>query len=89
MPVFLPLYEPPNASALSSITNSLCFLAKALILSMSQTLPYRCTGMMALVRGVTSFSADSTLMQWSSRFTSANRGTAPAWTTEKLVAMNV
>ena len=45
--------------------------------------------MMALVRGVTNFSADSTLMQWSSRFTSAKRGTAPACTTEKLVAMKV
>ena len=45
--------------------------------------------MIALVRSVTSFSADSTLMQWSSRFTSAKRGMAPAWTTEKLVAMKV
>ena len=45
--------------------------------------------MIALVAAVTSFSADSTLMQWSSRFTSANRGMAPACTTEKLVAMNV
>ena len=56
---------------------------------MSQTLPYRCTGMIARVRGVMSFSAEAMLMQWSSRFTSANRGTAPACTTEKLVAMNV
>ena len=64
-------------------------MAKAATLSMSQTLPYRCTGMTALVRALTSLSADSMLMQWSSRLTSAKRGTAPAWTTEKLVAMNV
>ena len=40
--------------------------------------------MMALVRSLTSFSADSTLRQWSSRFTSAKRGMAPACTIEKL-----
>ncbi len=45
--------------------------------------------MMALVRGVTSFSAEAMLRQWSSRFTSAKRGMAPACTTEKLVAMKV
>ena len=45
--------------------------------------------MMALVRRVTSFSADSTLMQWSSRLTSAKRGMAPACTMEKLLAMKV
>ena len=36
-----------------------------------------------------SFSADSTLMQWSSMLTSAKRGIAPDCTTEKLLAINV
>jgi hypothetical protein len=89
VPVFFPLYSPPKASALSSITKRPYLFAKAMIASMSQTLPYRCTGMTALVRFVTSFSADATLMQWSSMFTSAKRGMAPACTTEKLVAMKL
>ena len=45
--------------------------------------------MIALVRFVISFSTLSTLRQWSSRLTSAKRGTAPACTTENELAMKV
>ena len=61
-PARRPLYSAPIACAPSSITYRLCRAAIAMIGSMSAICPYRCTGMMAFVFGVTAASIRAGLM---------------------------
>ncbi len=54
---------------------------------MSHRFPYRCTAMMALVRGVMAASARSGSMHQLSSRTSTNTGRAPRWTMGAAVAI--
>src|SRR5712691_10060 len=83
-----PMYDAPNAWALSSITSRLWALATSITRSMRTIRPFRSTGMIALVRDVTAASSLSVSMLWSSP-TSTRTGVAPTWWMTAIVAMNV
>src|SRR6266851_2204899 len=83
-----PIYDAPNAWALSSITSRLWAFATSITRSMRTMRPFRSTGMIALVRGVTAASSLATSMLWSSP-TSTSTGVAPTWWITAIVAMKV
>src|SRR3989338_4010747 len=66
-----------------------CFSATAMIGFMSQTNPYKCTGTIALVRGVTAFSIKYGSMLESFSLISQNTGLAPVRTIDSAVAIKV
>ena len=82
-----PSYVDPTACALSSMTARLCFRAIAISGFMSAIRPVRCTGMIALVRGVTAASTAAGSMFWSGS-TSAKIGVAPTATIAAVEATN-
>jgi len=88
-PAWRPLYFDPMDCAASSMTNRLCFLAMAMIGSMSAICPNRCTGMIALVRGVMAASIFVASMLNVSGSMSTNTGLAHVRAMHPAVAKNV
>ena len=88
-----PILRLPTAAstawAASSISFSPCVWAIASIASMSQGAPAKCTGRIALVRGVIARSIASGSMLSVARSTSAKTGCAPAWRIALTVAGHV
>ena len=78
-----------SASAASSITKRLCFLAILIMASMSAPLPVTCTGTIALVLTLIAFLMASIEMVRSAGFTSTNTGFAPQRYTALAVAIKV
>ena len=89
VPHFWPLYSASQAWQASSTTASLCFLAMALIASISQGMPKMWTGRMARVRSVIRLSIVAGSIVSVAGSVSANTGRALALRIALYVAMNV
>ena len=89
LPDFPPFQDPPGLCAQSSMTFTPCRRPTAMMPSMSQHWPARCTGTMARVRGVISVSSRAGSMLSVRGSTSQNTTFAPSVENAKAVATQV
>src|SRR3990167_5391342 len=89
LPTLCPLYTVSMAWAASVITSSRCFFAMDMIASISQGLPAKWTGIIALVRLVILFSIRLGSIFMVCLSISTNTGLAPMWVITLAVAAKV